>query len=117
SDASVEALPRVMIEHADLIRPAFGSHNIRSTAHAIATAGACGVPPRTIELQALFGMGDPLKTALVQMRQRLRVYSPMGELVPGVAYLVRRLLENTANESFLRQGFLEGIDESVLLAP
>jgi RHH-type proline utilization regulon transcriptional repressor/proline dehydrogenase/delta 1-pyrroline-5-carboxylate dehydrogenase len=61
-------------------------------------------------------MGDPLKTALVKMNQRLRVYCPMGAWVPGVAYLVRRLLENTANDSFLRQSFLENADEDQLLA-
>ncbi len=116
SDASFEELTRVMIENADVIRPAFGSHNVRSLAHAIAAADAAGMPARTVELQALFGMGDPLKTALVRMKQRLRVYCPMGAWVPGVAYLVRRLLENTANESFLRQGFLEGVDEDQLLA-
>jgi RHH-type proline utilization regulon transcriptional repressor/proline dehydrogenase/delta 1-pyrroline-5-carboxylate dehydrogenase len=117
SDACFEELTRVLIENADLLRPAFGSHNVRSLAHAIAAADHAGLKPRTIELQALFGMGDPLKAALVRMRQRLRVYCPMGAWVPGVAYLVRRLLENTANESFLRQGFLEGVDEDVLLAP
>lgn len=117
SDAQFEELTRLLVEHADLLRPAFGSHNVRSLAHAIAAADAAGLPPRTIELQALYGMGDPLKTALVQMKQRLRVYCPMGAWVPGVAYLVRRLLENTANESFLRQSFLEGVDEDRLLAP
>ncbi len=115
SDANYEALSRVLIENCDQLRPAFGSHNVRSIAHAIAAADSRGLPPRTIELQALFGMGDPLKTALVKMQQRLRVYSPMGAWVPGVAYLVRRLLENTANESFLRQSFLENADEDQLL--
>lgn len=115
SDANYESLSRVMIENSDVILPAFGSHNVRSLAHAIAVADRLGLPPRTIELQALFGMGDPLKTALVKMNQRLRVYCPMGAWVPGVAYLVRRLLENTANESFLRQSFLENADEDQLL--
>jgi RHH-type proline utilization regulon transcriptional repressor/proline dehydrogenase/delta 1-pyrroline-5-carboxylate dehydrogenase len=48
---------------------------------------------------------------------RLRVYSPVGELVPGMAYLVRRLLENTSNESFVRHRFAEGEDLEALLAP
>jgi RHH-type proline utilization regulon transcriptional repressor/proline dehydrogenase/delta 1-pyrroline-5-carboxylate dehydrogenase len=47
----------------------------------------------------------------------LRVYAPVGELVPGMAYLVRRLLENTANESFVRRRFIEGQDLDALLAP
>jgi RHH-type proline utilization regulon transcriptional repressor/proline dehydrogenase/delta 1-pyrroline-5-carboxylate dehydrogenase len=45
------------------------------------------------------------------------VYAPVGELIPGMAYLVRRLLENTSNESFLRQRFAEGEQLDHLLAP
>ncbi|MDX1973579.1 MAG: proline dehydrogenase family protein, partial [Candidatus Sumerlaeia bacterium] len=46
----------------------------------------------------------------------VRIYTPCGELVPGMAYLVRRILENTSNESFLRQRFTEGAKEDVLLS-
>jgi RHH-type proline utilization regulon transcriptional repressor/proline dehydrogenase/delta 1-pyrroline-5-carboxylate dehydrogenase len=49
------------------------------------------------------------------MDRRVRVYLPMGEMLPGMAYLVRRLLENTSNESFLRAGFLERVPEEQLL--
>src|SRR5687768_17331632 len=63
----------------------------------------------------LYGMADPIKDALVQTNQRVRVYTPYGELLPGMAYLVRRLLENTSNESFLRAGFLENLPEEQLL--
>src|SRR5262249_24638235 len=52
---------------------------------------------------------------LVSMRQRVRVYTPYGQLLPGMAYLVRRLLENTANESFLRASFTENVPEEQLL--
>src|SRR5439155_23657597 len=48
---------------------------------------------------------------------RLRVYAPVGALVPGMAYLVRRLLENTSNESFVRHRFAEGRALDELLAP
>jgi RHH-type proline utilization regulon transcriptional repressor/proline dehydrogenase/delta 1-pyrroline-5-carboxylate dehydrogenase len=54
------------------------------------------------EIQMLHGMGDPIKAAVRAMGLRLREYAPVGELIPGMAYFVRRLLENTANESFLR---------------
>ena len=47
-------------------------------------------------------MADELKTALIKSGHRVREYCPVGELVPGMAYLVRRLLENTSNEGFLR---------------
>ena len=49
--------------------------------------------------------------------QRVRVYVPVGRLLPGMAYLVRRLLENTSNQSFVRVGFLEHHDERELLMP
>jgi RHH-type proline utilization regulon transcriptional repressor/proline dehydrogenase/delta 1-pyrroline-5-carboxylate dehydrogenase len=47
----------------------------------------------------------------------VRVYTPVGELVPGMAYLVRRLLENTSNESFIRQRFAEGQALDALITP
>src|SRR5690606_17368400 len=55
--------------------------------------------------------------AVRRLGLRLRVYAPVGELVPGMAYLVRRLLENTSNESFVRHRFAEGRDLDELLAP
>src|SRR4029078_11211437 len=90
------------------LRPAGASHNARSLAHALAAARARGLPERFVEFQALFGMADSLKTALVSLDQRVRVYGPFGELIPGMAYLVLRLLENTSNESFVRHEALEG---------
>jgi RHH-type transcriptional regulator, proline utilization regulon repressor / proline dehydrogenase / delta 1-pyrroline-5-carboxylate dehydrogenase len=60
-------------------------------------------------------MAEPIKDALVALGQRLRVYTPYGQLLPGMAYLVRRLLENTANESFLRASFTEHVPEEQLL--
>ena len=50
----------------------------------------------------LYGMADAEKQAIVDAGYRMRIYMPYGELIPGMAYLVRRLLENTSNESFLR---------------
>jgi RHH-type proline utilization regulon transcriptional repressor/proline dehydrogenase/delta 1-pyrroline-5-carboxylate dehydrogenase len=115
TDANYEMQSAFLIEHHDLLRPALGSHNIRSIARALAVAEAHGLPPRGIEFQMLYGMADPVKQALVKMGQRVRVYTPVGELLPGMAYLVRRLLENTSNESFLRAGFLEHVPEERLL--
>ncbi len=89
------------------LHPAFGSHNIRSLAHAIAAAEARGFRRRAYELQTLFGMGDVIQRALVDRGHRVRVYTPYGAMLPGMAYLVRRLLENTSNESFLKASFTE----------
>src|SRR5262249_7008033 len=96
-------------------KPAFGSHNVRSLSHAMAAAQLMGLPERSYEIQMLYGMADPIKDALVQLGQRVRVYTPYGQLLPGMAYLVRRLLENTANTSFLRASFAEHVSEEKLL--
>jgi RHH-type proline utilization regulon transcriptional repressor/proline dehydrogenase/delta 1-pyrroline-5-carboxylate dehydrogenase len=115
TDDNYEQLTRFLVENHEFLRPAFGSHNVRSLAYALATAEACGLPARSYELQMLFGMAEPIKDALVSMGQRVRVYTPYGQLLPGMAYLVRRLLENTANESFLRASFVEHVPEEQLL--
>ena len=107
SDASFERCTRFLLEHHEQLRPAFGSHNVRSLAHAIAAAEALGLPPAAYELQTLYGMGDLIQRALVDRGQRVRVYTPYGAMLPGMAYLVRRLLENTSNESFLKASFAE----------
>ena len=53
----------------------------------------------------LHGMAEPVKLALAGMGYRVRDYCPVGEVLPGMSYLVRRLLENTSNEGFLRATF------------
>jgi RHH-type transcriptional regulator, proline utilization regulon repressor / proline dehydrogenase / delta 1-pyrroline-5-carboxylate dehydrogenase len=108
TDAMFERLARTILEHPQQIRPAFGSHNARSLAAAIVAARELGLPDSAFEVQMLHGMGEPLKQAVRGMGLRLREYAPVGELIPGMAYLVRRLLENTADDSFLRQTFVEG---------
>jgi RHH-type proline utilization regulon transcriptional repressor/proline dehydrogenase/delta 1-pyrroline-5-carboxylate dehydrogenase len=115
TDAAYERLTEYLLDNPRWLRPAFASHNIRSLAHALALARLMKVPPGAIEVQMLYGMADPIKAALVGLGQRVRVYTPYGELLPGMAYLVRRLLENTANESFLRAGFNENVPPEVLL--
>ncbi len=102
SDANYEKLSLLLLENIDVVAPAFASHNVRSCAHAIARAERLGLDPRSYEFQALYGMADELKAALVKTGHRVREYCPVGELLPGMAYLVRRLLENTSNEGFLR---------------
>jgi RHH-type proline utilization regulon transcriptional repressor/proline dehydrogenase/delta 1-pyrroline-5-carboxylate dehydrogenase len=115
SDAAFERAARFVMQHHEQLRPAIGSHNCRSIAHAIATAEVLGVPERGYELQMLYGMADAEKKVFVERGHRLRVYMPYGELIPGMAYLVRRLLENTSNDSFLRMSFEEKVDVEHLL--
>jgi len=107
TDANYERLTRMLVQQTDCIRPAFGSHNLRSVAHAEAAAEAAGLSPQTYEYQMIFGMAEPLQAAVAKFGRRVRIYTPVGELIPGMAYLVRRLLENTSNESFLRKEYTD----------
>jgi RHH-type proline utilization regulon transcriptional repressor/proline dehydrogenase/delta 1-pyrroline-5-carboxylate dehydrogenase len=102
-DRNFEALTRRLIDAQDggRIRAAIASHNLRSIAHAAAYADARGAD---VEPQA----------ALLSAGRRVRAYCPIGDLVAGMAYLVRRLLENTSNDSFLRAQ-AEGVDLTTLL--
>jgi proline dehydrogenase len=100
-DRNFEALTRRLLDARPLVRVAIASHNLRSVAHAIAWNRLRGGRPEDLELQVLRGLGDDLATALAHIGARVRVYTPVGDLVAGMAYLVRRLLENTSNESFL----------------
>jgi proline dehydrogenase len=101
SDRNFEALSRALIDAKPLVRTAIASHNLRSVSHAIAYNRLTGGDDGDVELQVLRGLGDDLQDALAHQGFRVRAYCPVGELVAGMAYLVRRLLENTANESFL----------------
>jgi len=98
------------------VKLALGSHNVRSIAHGLVGLERRGLPASAIELQMLHGMADQLKHASSELGLRVREYVPVGEMIPGMAYLVRRLLENTSNESWLKAGFLEGLDPETLLA-
>ncbi|MEK6694870.1 MAG: bifunctional proline dehydrogenase/L-glutamate gamma-semialdehyde dehydrogenase, partial [Nitrospirota bacterium] len=117
TDACYERLIPLLLEHAAVIRPAFGTHNLRHAAMALAEAERRKLPSRAVEIQMLYGMAEPLQAAVVDAGSRLRVYAPVGDLIPGMAYLVRRLLENTANESILRRQFLGNQSLDELLAP
>ena len=100
-DRNFEALTRQLLDSRDVVRLAVGSHNLRSVAHAIAYNRMVGGNDVDLELQVLRGLGDPLQAAMASRGFRVRAYCPVGDLVAGMAYLVRRLLENTSNDSFL----------------
>ncbi len=118
TDANYEALSDWLLDRHAVLRPAFASHNVRSIAHILAGVAQRRLPQRAIEFQMLYGMAEPLKATLVERGERVRVYAPYGRLLPGMAYLVRRLLENTSNQSFVRVGFLEhGDEEGLLMKP
>jgi proline dehydrogenase len=116
-DRSFESLTRRLLAHRPALRIAIASHNLRSIAHAIACNRAAGGADTDLELQVLRGLGDDLAHALAAQGHRVRVYCPIGDLVAGMAYLVRRLLENSANDSFLAAR-MSGRDlDELLVAP
>jgi RHH-type proline utilization regulon transcriptional repressor/proline dehydrogenase/delta 1-pyrroline-5-carboxylate dehydrogenase len=117
SDRNFEALTRRLIEGWPHVRPAIASHNLRSLSHAVAVARELGREDRDVEFQVLRGLGDDLAAALADLGHRVRIYCPVGDLVAGMAYLVRRLLENTANESFLGEQQRGTPIEELLAAP
>lgn len=117
TDANYEALVPVLLNHRQIIRPAFGTHNLRTLAVIEATMDAHRCSPETVEYQMIYGMAEPFQHAMVAHGRRVRLYTPVGRLLPGMAYLVRRLLENTSNESFLRKEYVESQSLTTLLAP
>jgi RHH-type proline utilization regulon transcriptional repressor/proline dehydrogenase/delta 1-pyrroline-5-carboxylate dehydrogenase len=115
SDANFEKLSLLLLENEKAVEGAFGTHNVRSIAHVLAQAERLGVNPASFEFQMLYGMAEPIKAAVLQLGCRLREYCPVGELLPGIAYFVRRLLENTSNEGFLARKFGQGASREDLL--
>lgn len=116
TDVSYLACAREMLA-ARNIEPAFASHNARTVATIVEWAGKAGVKPGDFEFQRLHGMGDGLYEKLVQREgYRCRIYAPVGGHRDLLAYLVRRLLENGANTSFVHQLAAAGEDEGDLLA-
>jgi RHH-type proline utilization regulon transcriptional repressor/proline dehydrogenase/delta 1-pyrroline-5-carboxylate dehydrogenase len=111
----VAAIPREPAEPG--VKLAVGTHNIRSIARTMAMVQDRGLPESALEVQMLYGMADQLKAAILDHGLRLRQYVPVGQMIPGMAYLVRRLLENTSNQSWLRAGFFEDLSNEQLLAP
>ncbi|QJT10376.1 L-glutamate gamma-semialdehyde dehydrogenase [Oceanidesulfovibrio marinus] len=115
SDAAYERVAGYILQNADICHFACASHNIRTISAVQETALSLGVPESAYEFQVLYGMAEPVRKGLLNVAGRVRLYCPYGDLVPGMAYLVRRLLENTANESFLRQSFADESDHDRLL--
>ena len=101
TDVSYLACARALIQHADVIYPQFASHNAGTIAAIVQMARATGAP---FEMQRLHGMGEGVyREVLKDGSIPCRVYAPVGEHRDLLAYLVRRLLENGANSSFVHQ--------------
>ena len=107
SDAAFERQARMILEKQQICHFACASHNIRTISAVMELAAELQVPESRYEFQVLYGMAEPIRKGILKVVGRIRLYAPYGNMVPGMGYLVRRLLENTANESFLRQSFAE----------
>ena len=101
TDLSYLACARTLLEAPDVVYPQFASHNAGTIAAILELARASGAP---FELQRLHGMGESVyREVLSAVDVPCRVYAPVGQYRDLLAYLVRRLLENGANSSFVHQ--------------
>jgi RHH-type proline utilization regulon transcriptional repressor/proline dehydrogenase/delta 1-pyrroline-5-carboxylate dehydrogenase len=116
TDASFERCTDLLLAASPHLGAAFGTHNPRSIAQAIVKAKALG-RQTDVEFQMLFGMADGLRDAVVEEGFRTRVYVPVGAIIPGMAYLVRRLLENTSNQSWFVREDRDASPEELLAPP
>jgi RHH-type proline utilization regulon transcriptional repressor/proline dehydrogenase/delta 1-pyrroline-5-carboxylate dehydrogenase len=116
TDANYELLTRRLLDHRSTLHAAFGTHNLRTLSFILARAENVALKPGEFELQMLFGMAEPERELLRNLGHRVRLYAPVGDLLTGMAYLVRRLLENTANSSFIRLSHHDHADIGELMA-
>lgn len=110
TDVAYLACARVLLEEGDKIYPQFATHNAHTVASILSMAGE-----RVFEFQRLHGMGEELYDEVVpaeRLNLPCRVYAPVGKHEDLLPYLVRRLLENGANTSFVHRI----VDESAPIA-
>lgn len=115
TDSNYEKCTEFLLQSYPHLYLALASHNLRSISVALALAKQYKLPQKAIEIQMLYGMGDPIKSNLIKSNYRLREYTTVGDPIPGMAYLVRRLLENSSNEGFIKAKFIDKADTPLLL--
>jgi RHH-type transcriptional regulator, proline utilization regulon repressor / proline dehydrogenase / delta 1-pyrroline-5-carboxylate dehydrogenase len=114
TDISYLACAARLFSHHAVIYPQFATHNAATIAAILQMAKANNAP---FELQRLHGMGEGVyREVLADGSVPCRVYAPVGEHRDLLAYLVRRLLENGANSSFVHQLADETVSAEALLA-
>jgi len=116
TDRMYESLLVRLVDAAGLVHPAVASHNPRAHALAEALAESRGLAPGAVEHQTLHRTLDALSDALAERGWSAREYVPVGDLIPGMAYLVRRILENSSQSGFLTSA-RTGEDLEAALAP
>jgi len=115
TDISYIACARLLLDATDTVYPQFATHNALTASTIMYMAS----PNAKYEFQRLHGMGEALYTGLMsQLGVRCRIYAPVGNHKDLLPYLVRRLLENGANSSFVNQLFDETISiEDIVESP
>jgi RHH-type proline utilization regulon transcriptional repressor/proline dehydrogenase/delta 1-pyrroline-5-carboxylate dehydrogenase len=114
TDISYLACAQRLIAHADVLYPQFATHNAGTIGAILQMARAKGA---AFEMQRLHGMGEGVyREVMKDAAVACRVYAPVGEHRDLLAYLVRRLLENGANSSFVHQLADATVDVEQLLA-
>ncbi|MEM9677687.1 MAG: bifunctional proline dehydrogenase/L-glutamate gamma-semialdehyde dehydrogenase PutA, partial [Pseudomonadota bacterium] len=104
TDVSYICCAKKLLAVSDRIYPQFATHNAHTVAAVLELASDLGVPSSQFEFQRLHGMGEALHDTVLQHQEtRCRIYAPVGAHKDLLAYLVRRLLENGANSSFVNQ--------------
>lgn len=102
TDVSYLAHARLLLRMTDRLYPQFATHNAHTMAAVLHMAD--GISPDAYEFQRLHGMGETLHGLIKNdAKTRCRIYAPVGAHRDLLAYLVRRLLENGANSSFVNQ--------------
>ena len=116
TDVSYLACAKALLDASDVIYPQFATHNAATIAAILHLAAKSGNP---FELQRLHGMGEGVyREVLKNPLIGCRVYAPVGQHRDLLAYLVRRLLENGANSSFVHQLADESVGmEEILVSP
>lgn len=102
TDRAYEQCLQLLFNAIPAIQLAIATHNPRSIALAMAELERHPASQDHVEFQMLHGMVSDYQQALVDLGYPLRIYIPFGELIPGMAYLVRRLLENASSQSIER---------------
>lgn len=115
TDANYEQCTDFLLKSYPHLYLALASHNLRSISVALTLAKEYNVPQKALEIQMLYGMGEPIKSNLIKDNYRLREYTTVGDPIPGMAYLVRRLLENSSNEGFIKAKFIDKSDTQLLM--
>ncbi len=117
TDVSYIANARKLLGLTDRLYPQFATHNAHTVAAVLDMAAAMGRTPAEYEFQRLHGMGETLHTLVLKAEKtRCRIYAPVGAHEDLLAYLVRRLLENGANSSFVNQIVDEAVPPDVVAA-